>query len=75
MYYKSDLEDRWKVRHGKSCYGYKVHVNADESRIARCVEIASANVHDSSKLRDLIDKKTIEAFTSDKVYDSQGIRS
>jgi len=51
-----------------------VHINADEGGIARRVEITSANVHDSSKLKCLMDEKETKTFTSDKAYDSQGIR-
>lgn len=48
-YYKSDLNARWTVKRGKPYYGYKVHVNADESGIVRRLEMTPANVHDSSK--------------------------
>lgn len=46
---KSDPDARWTVKRGKLSYGYKVHVNADESGIARRLEMTPANVHDSSK--------------------------
>jgi len=49
IYYKSDPDARWTVKRGKFPCGYKVHVNADESGIARRLEMTSANVHDSSK--------------------------
>jgi len=75
IYYKTDLNARWTVKRGKPHYGYKVHINADESGIVRCVEITPANVHNSSKLRCLIDKEETEAIYADKAYDSQGIRS
>jgi len=49
IYYKSDPDARWTVKRGKLPCGYKVHVNADESGIARRLEMTPANVHDSSK--------------------------
>ena len=75
IYFKSDPDARWTVKRGKPAYGYKVHVNTDESGIVRCVEVTPANVHDSRKLKSLISKKETEAIFADKAYDSQGIRS
>ncbi len=49
IYYKSDPDARWTVKRGKFPYGYNVHVNADESGIARRLEMTPANVHDSSR--------------------------
>ena len=74
-YFKSDPDARWTVKRGKPAYGYKVHINTDESGIVRCVEVTPANVHDSRKLKSLISKKETEAIFADKAYDSQGIRS
>ena len=75
IYFKSDPDARWTVKRGKPAYGYKVHINADESGIVRRVEITPANVHDSRKLKSLISKKETEAIFADKAYDSQGIRN
>ena len=49
IYYKSDLNVKWAVKRGKFPCGYKVHVNTDESGIARRLEMTPANVHDSSE--------------------------
>jgi len=75
-YCKSDPGAIWTVKRGKPYYGYKVHVNADESVIVRRVEVASANVHDSGKLKSIIskEKEEEEAIYADKAYGSQGIR-
>ncbi len=51
------------------------YINADENGIVRRLEMTPANVHDSSKLRDLIDERETVAIYADKVYDSQGVRS
>ncbi len=65
IYYKSDPGARWTVKRGKFSCGYKVHVNTDESGIVRRLEMTPANVHDSSKLRDLINEKdTKESVTA-----------
>ena len=48
-YYKSDLNARWTVKHGKFPCSYKVQVNTDESGIVRRLEMTPTNVHDSSK--------------------------
>lgn len=39
IYFKSDPDARWTVKRGKPHYGYKVHINTDESGIVRCVEV------------------------------------
>ncbi len=73
-YYATDPDARWMVKRGKPYYGYKVHVNTDESGIVRGVEVTPANVHDSRKLKNLISGKE-EAIYADKAYDSEGVRS
>jgi len=73
-YYATDLDARWTVKRGKPYYGYKMHINSDESGIVRGMEVTPANVHDSRKLKNLISKEE-EAIYADKAYDSEGVRS
>lgn len=73
-YYVKDPDARWTVKSGHPYYGYKMHVNSDESGIVRGMEITPANVHDSRKLKNLISKEE-EAIYADKAYDSEGVRS
>jgi len=56
-YYVTDLDARWTVKRGKPYYGYKMHINSDESGIVRGMEVTPANVHDSRKLKNLISGK------------------
>jgi len=74
VYYAKDPDARWTVKRGKPYYGYKMHVNSDESGIVRGMEVTPANVHDSRKLKSLISKEE-EAIYADKAYDSEGVRS
>jgi len=74
VYYATDPDARWTVKRGKPYYGYKMHVNSDESGIVRGMEVTPANVHDSRKLKSLISKEE-EAVYADKAYDSEGARS
>jgi len=73
-YYVTDLDARWTVKRGKPYYGYKMHINSDESGIVRDMEVTPANVHDSRKLKNLISKKE-KAIYADKAYDSEGVRN
>lgn len=73
-YYATDPDARWTVKRGKPYYGYKMHINSDESGIVRGMEVTPANVHDSRKLKNLISKEE-EAIYADKAYDSEGVRS
>jgi len=46
-----DKDARWTKKHGKSFYGYKIHVNADaKHKLIRHYEVTDASVHDSRSL-------------------------
>ena len=69
---QKDKDARWTKKHGKSFFGYKNHVNADEThKLIRDYEVTDAAVHDSRVLETLLDK----ANTSKDVFADSAYRS
>jgi len=53
---QKDVDARWTVKHGKSYYGYKLHVNVDRCcGLIRQYEVSPANEHDSRHFETLLD--------------------
>ena len=70
---QKDVDARWTKKHGKSHYGYKNHVNADnENKLIRTYAVTPANVHDSQQLDELLDEdNTSKALWADSAYRSE----
>ena len=53
---QKDTDARWTMKHGKSHYGCKNHVNVDRRhKLIRRYEVTDASVHDSQALDNLLD--------------------
>ena len=55
---QKDVDARWLQKNGEDYYGYKSHVNVDHRyKLIRKYEVTTASVHDSQKMKELLDKK------------------
>lgn len=72
---QKDLEARWTKKHGRNYFGYKNHVNVDvQHKLIRRYRVSSAEVHDSQKLRALLDpRNSNQTVWADSAYRSQEI--
>jgi IS5 family transposase len=69
---QKDKDARWTKKHGRSFFGYKNHVNADNAhKLIRDYAVTDAAVHDSRVLDGLLDK----ANTSKDVFADSAYRS
>lgn len=69
---QKDKDARWTMKHGKSFYGYKNHVNADaKHKLIRQYDVTDASVHDSQKFDELLN----DTNTSADVYADSAYRS
>ncbi len=68
-----DPDANW-VKKGKVCtYGYKAHTMTDSNGIVVCMDVTSANVHDTVMFPDLIEKAQLSE--GDTVYADKGYHS
>ncbi|MBY0238812.1 MAG: IS5 family transposase [Burkholderiaceae bacterium] len=67
---QKDLDARWTKKHGKSCFGYKLSVNADKRcKLIRKVKISTASEHDTLHFEDVLDPaNTSRDIHADKGY-------
>jgi IS5 family transposase len=66
---QKDTDARWAVKNKEVHYGYKNHVKVDKkSKIITRYEVTSAEVHDSQKLKDLIDPEKDRRLYGDSAY-------
>jgi IS5 family transposase len=69
---QKDVDAKWVTHNGKSYYGYKDHVKADEhTKLITGYRVTPANVHDSEMIGALIDKRD----RGQKVYADSAYRS
>jgi transposase, IS5 family len=69
---QKDTDGKWVTQYGKSYYGYKNHIKADQhSKIITDYKVTSANVHDSEVIRELVTHKD----RGQKVYADGAYRS
>jgi IS5 family transposase len=69
---QKDVDAKWVTHNGKSYYGYKDHVKADEhTKLITGYKVTPANVHDSEMIGSLIDKRD----RGQKVYADSAYRS
>lgn len=65
----------WTYRHGKSCFGYKMHVGVDQgSGLIRRVAVTSAKVYESEVADGLISGDE-QAVYGDKAYENKARRA
>jgi len=67
---QKDTDARWTKKNGQSFYGYKQHCNVDvKNKLIRKYEVSSAEVHDSQKAVELLDKNNSNRDTyGDSAY-------
>jgi len=70
---QKDVDARWTKKHGKSYYGYKLHVNVDRRNgLIRKYELSPANAHDSGHFETLLDQaNTRKRVCADSAYASE----
>ena len=56
MLRQKDLDARWTKKNEQSYYGYKNHINADQShKLIQAYKVTTASVHDSQVFEELLD--------------------
>ena len=72
---QKDVDAKWVTHNGKSYYGYKDHIKADEhTKLITGYEVTPANVHDSEMIGKLVDKKDRgQKLYADSAYRSEKI--
>lgn len=70
---QKDTDARWAKKHQETHFGYKNHVNVDEStKLINKYCVSPASKHDSQLLEDLVDKDDV-ALYADSAYRSEEI--
>ena len=74
---QKDTEARWTVKHGMNHYGYKNHVNVDNThKLIRRYTVTDAAVHDSQVLEDvLLPAEACRDVWADSAYRSEAIET
>jgi transposase, IS5 family len=72
---QKDINAKWMKKNDETHYGYKDHVKTDaETKIITNYEVTSAEVHDSQKIFDLLEKDDkATALYADSAYKSERI--
>ena len=72
---QKDVDARWTMKHGKSHYGYKNHVNVDRMhKLVRRYHVTDAAVHDSQVVEELLTRgNTGSGVWADAAYRSAEI--
>lgn len=66
---QKDVDAHWTKKNGKSYYGYKMHINADNKhKLIRKVKVTTSSVHDSQVFEELICKNTSKEVWADSAY-------
>jgi len=74
--HQKDVDAKWVTHNGKSYYGYKDHIKADEgTKLITGYKITSANIHDSEMLGELVTKRKDrdQKLYADSAYRSERI--
>jgi IS5 family transposase len=74
---QKDTDARWTMKHGKSYYGCKNHVNVDRRhKLIRRYTVTDASVHDSQAIDDVLDDdNTASDVWADSAYRSAEIEA
>ncbi len=72
---QKDVDAKWVTHNGKSYYGYKDHIKADEhTKLITSYKVTSANIHDSEMIGELVSKKDGgQKLYADSAYRSEKI--
>lgn len=72
---QKDVDAKWVTHNGKSYYGYKDHIKADEhTKLITGYKVTSANIHDSEMIGELVSKKEAgQKLYADSAYRSEKI--
>jgi IS5 family transposase len=67
---QKDMDARWRKKHGKSYFGYKVTANADKRyKLVRKIKVSMASEHDIMHFEDVLDPaNTNRDILADKGY-------
>lgn len=73
---QKDVDARWTKKNGKSYYGYKDHVKADEkSKLIDSYSVTDASVHDSQETENLLEEEDKgQGLHADSAYSGQPIK-
>lgn len=78
MLAQKDLDARWTKKNEQNYYGYKNHINADQThKLVQSYKITTASVHDSQVFEELLDHEIDEktgkkrAVSADSAYRSE----
>ena len=73
---QKDIDARWTKKNGKSYYGYKDHVKADEkSKLIDSYSVTDASVHDSQETENLLKEEDKgQGLHADSAYSGQPIK-
>jgi IS5 family transposase len=73
---QKDTDAHWAVKNKEVHYGYKNHVKVDKkSKIITRYEVTSAEVHDSQKLKDLIEPAKDRRLYGDSAYTGEEVQA
>lgn len=76
MLAQKDTEARWTKRNDEKHYGYKNHINADQThKLIQTYTVTDAAVHDSQAIDDLLDTQTDTNGAKRPVYADSAYRS
>jgi IS5 family transposase len=72
---QKDVDAKWVTHNGKSYYGYKDHIKADEhTKLITGYKVTSANIHDSEMIGELVGKREAgQKLFADSAYRSEKI--
>ena len=72
---QKDVDAKWVTHNGKSYYGYKDHIKADEhTKLITGYKVTPANIHDSEMIGELVSKKEGgQKLYADSAYRSKKI--
>jgi IS5 family transposase len=73
---QKDVHARWATKNKEKHYGYKNHIKIDKkSKIITKYQATSAEVHDSQKLKNLVEKGKDKRLYGDSAYTGEEVQS
>jgi IS5 family transposase len=72
---QKDTDARWTKKNGRSFYGYKNHVKADQkSKLIETYAVTAASVHDSQEVENLLNQEDRgQTLHADKAYSGEPV--
>ena len=73
---QKDVDAKWTKKNGKSYYGYKDHIKADEkSKLIDSYSVTDASVHDSQETENLLEEEDRgQGLYADSAYSGQTVK-